>query len=217
MNQNNFNQIANHYIEHFESINGPEHKEYYKWQIAAQFKPMMDKALESSDDAFPKALMEVKKTTYNLIDSFTQPFYGLSRFAEKEPGTVRQMLRDLYQDDGGNLKARQDRIVQFLNQSHALRDHYFPGSFLYNDDFHSVSCYLFLYDPDHNYIYKATHAREFADCIEFYDDWGQGECVKLDVYYRMCDEIAEAAKNHTALISNDNIRILSKNAVLTSL
>ena len=206
MNQNNFNQIVTHYIEQFERLNDSEHEEYYKWQVAAQFKPMMDKALAVYDDDFPVALMDLKKATFNLIDSYTQPFYGLCKFAEEEPQTVKQMFLDLYQDDGEDLKTREDKIVAFLNQSHALGDRYYPESYLYNDDFHSVTCYLFLYDPDHNYIYKATHAREFADCIEFYDDWGYGENVKLDVYYRMCDEVLEAAKNHATLMETDASR-----------
>lgn len=29
----------------------------------------------------------------------------------------------------------------------------------------------------------------FADCIEFYDDFGMGDHVKLKTYYRMCDEL----------------------------
>lgn len=61
--------------------------------------------------------------------------------------------------------------------------------------------YLFLYDPDNNYLYKATHCRKFADCIEFYDDWGSGENIKLDVFFRMCDETLEKIKGNDTLIT----------------
>lgn len=71
---------------------------------------------------------------------------------------------------------------------------------------HSVTGYLFLYDPDHNYIYKATHSRDFADCIEFYDDWGYGTDVKLSVYYRMCDQLVEAIKSSKELMATDASR-----------
>lgn len=40
----------------------------------------------------------------NIIDSYTQPFYGLVKFAREEPETVQQMFMDLYSDDGGNVK-----------------------------------------------------------------------------------------------------------------
>lgn len=71
---------------------------------------------------------------------------------------------------------------------------------------HSVTGYLFLYDPDHNYIYKATHARKFADCVEFYDDWGYGDTVNLSIYYRMCDELVSIIKSNKELLATDGSR-----------
>ena len=62
---------------------------------------------------------------------------------------------------------------------------------------------LFLYDPDHNYIFKATHAQIFADCVEFFDDWGSGETVDLSVYYRMCDQLVEEIRNSQELMATD--------------
>ncbi len=97
-------------------------------------------------------------------------------------------------------------MKEFLKTSHELREKHFPGSYLYKNDMHSVTGYLFLYDPDHNYIFKATHAQIFADCVEFYDDWGSGDDVKLDVYYRMCDQLVEAIKGDNALMATDRSR-----------
>ena len=65
---------------------------------------------------------------------------------------------------------------------------------------------LFLYDPDHNYIFKATHALKFSDCIEFYDDWGSGDNVKIPVYYRMCNQLVEAIRKNDALMATDALR-----------
>lgn len=45
-----------------------------------------------------------------------------------------------------------------------------------------------------------------ADCIEFYDDWGTGDNIKLDVYYRMCDEILAEMKECPALITTNKSR-----------
>lgn len=66
--------------------------------------------------------------------------------------------------------------------------------------------YLFLNDPDNNYLYKATQAHEFADCVEFYDDWGSGTNFKLPVYYRMCDELVAEIKNSPALLKTNQSR-----------
>ena len=116
------------------------------------------------------------------------------------------MFKNLYAEDGGDLSARQQKVIDFLHQSHALHDKYYPDSYLYKDVMHSVTGYLFLYDPDHNYIFKATHAQIFADCIEFYDDWSSGESVKLDVYYRMCDQLVEEIKKSQELMATDASR-----------
>lgn len=65
---------------------------------------------------------------------------------------------------------------------------------------------LALYDPDSNYIYKATHAHNFADCIEFYDDWGYGDHTNLAVYYRMCDWIVQEIFANEAILKTDASR-----------
>ena len=204
MNQKNLNDIFEHYIEKFEYINGPENGEIYKWQIANQFRSVMDEALASSDEEFPDKLYVAKKLSANIVDSYLQPFYGLVKFAE--PGTVRKMFLELFRDDGGNLANRQQRILHFLNSSHFLRDKYYKESYLYTDDYHSVTSYLALYDPDNNYILKQTQSRKFAECVEFYEDWGTGENVDLAVYYKMCDELVDAIKHNEALMKTDGSR-----------
>ncbi len=206
MNQRNLKQIFANYIDRFEELNNSDHEEYYKWQIAKEFRPMMDAALDAAPEDLPMKLYEVKKRTFNLIDSYTQPFHGLVKFSEHEPETVRNMFRKLFASADDDLDVQQERIREFLDESHKLRDKYFPESYLYNDDMHSVTAYLFLYDPEKNYLFKATHALKFADCIEFYEDWGSGENVKLDVYYRMCDRLVEEIKADDAIMKTDASR-----------
>ncbi len=206
MNNNHIQQIFKHYIDKFEYVNNAEHQEYYKWQIAKVFHDEMDEILAGPTEKFSEKLYELKKKTFNLIDSYTTPFYGLVKFAEINPEAVRSMFLNLFADDGGNLKRRGQKITEFLQRSHALRDQYFEDSYLYKDDMHSVTAYLSLYDPDHNYIFKASHALKFADCVEFYDDWGSSDTVNLEVYYRMCDQLVEAIKSNNELMATDKSR-----------
>lgn len=201
MNYNHFQQIVDHYVARFEELNGPIHMEYYKWQIAQQFRRLMDEALCAPDEDFATKLYAVKKLTANIIDSYTQPLNGLVEFTKKEPDAVRTMFIDLFRTADADVRVKQAAIQTFLDKSHQLRVKYFPDSYLYNDDLHSVTGYLFLYDPDHNYLYKATHCRAFADCIEFYDDWGSGDTTKLDVFFRMCDEALAAIKSNQTLLA----------------
>ena len=206
MNTQHLQQIIDHYINRFAELNGPGNEEYYKWQIVQRFRPMMDEALAAADVDFPEKLYAVKKLTSNLIDSYTQPFNGLVEFSKKEPTTVREMFVELFKAAKVDVVTKQAVVHSFLDQSHRLRDKYFPDSYLFKDDLHSVTAYLFLYDPDHNYLYKATHCRDFADCIEFYDDWGSGDNTRLDVFYRMCDTALAAIKQNEMLMATDASR-----------
>ena len=206
MNKERFEQIVENYLAKFDELNGPMHREYYKWQIAHQFKPMMDDVINASDNEFPTKLYAVKKLTQNIIDSYTQPFNGLVEFSKKDPKTVRSMFQSLFQSANADVKEKQTAIQSFLDKSHALRDSHFPNSFLFNDDLHSVTGYLFLYNPEQNYLYKASHCRSFADCVEFYDDWGYGANTKLDVFFRMCDEAISLIKDNEPLLAANDSR-----------
>ena len=142
MNENHIQQIFANYIEQFEQMNNTSHQEYYKWKIINRFHDEMDNALNVPAVEFPKKLYELKKLSFNLIDNYTQPFYGLVKFAEKEPDTVRDMFRDLYSE--GDL---QKRVQKFLTQSHSLREKYYPNSYLY----------IFLFLPITVLMYGLAH------------------------------------------------------------
>ena len=77
---------------------------------------------------------------------------------------------------------------------------HFPGSFKYKQDRHAVSCYLALYKPEENYIYKYTPAENFAKYIEYGKDIGSGDKFSLANYYEMCDIVVEALREHADLL-----------------
>ena len=207
MNKENLQQIFSHYLEKFEYINDKNsHYENYKWLICKKFRKLMDEALESESESFASALYKAKAVTANLIDSYTQPFAGLVEFAKYEPETVREMFLSLYSDDGGDIHIQEALIADFFDKSNELLEKYTPGSYRYKQNSHSVSAYLFLYDPDNHYMYKASQSCIFADCIQFYDDWGTGDNIKLDVYYRMCDWLVEQIFECRELLATDASR-----------
>ncbi len=208
MNENNLHQIFQNYINRFDEIN-TKYTEYYKWQVAFQFHETMDAALEAPVEQFASKLKEAKKLSSNLIDSFTQPFQGLVRYAESSDeaaNEVKDMFINLLKNGKDDIDDKQKRVDQFLSKSLDIRERVNPGSYLYKDDFHSVTGYLFLYDPEHNYFFKASHGKDFADCIEFYDDWGNGNNVKLAPYYRMCDWVVKQIKESKELLATNEYR-----------
>ena len=66
MNENHLHQIFENYIKKFEEINNTEHQEYYKWQIAKIFRPMMDDALKSEDAEFIRKLKQIPEENRKL-------------------------------------------------------------------------------------------------------------------------------------------------------
>lgn len=66
--------------------------------------------------------------------------------------------------------------------------------------------YLFLRYPNSNFGYKASQAKSFADCIEFYDDWGSMTDFRLDVFTRMCEQLIEEIKANKALMETHKSR-----------
>lgn len=207
MNTKKLDQIVTNYIDRFEELNGEKTGEIYKWRIVAAFRPAMDEALASSDEDFHGKLVKIWKFTDNLIDNNRElPFHAVCEYAKKEPQKVKGMFRVLFADDKGNLQARQEKIRGFIDACEEMRKEYFPEYWKYEASQRSVMTYLFLYDPDNNYMYKATQANAFADHVGFLDEWGSGSGYRLDVYYRMCDELVAYIKQHTMLIKTNKRR-----------
>lgn len=206
MNRNILHQIFQNYIDKFDQFNAEPYIEYYKWQICHEFPILMYDALSTPDEEFASALNKVKKCTYNVIDSYTTPFNGLVELARKEPAVVKAMFKALYSDDGGDLKIRMEKMSDFFGKSKELLEKYYSGSYLYKQNSHSVSAYLFLNDPDNHYMYKASHCKAFAEYIEYYSDWGAGDNIKLEIFHQMCDEVLEEILKKPELLDTDQSR-----------
>lgn len=196
MNKKNLEAIFKKYIDNFEMLNNKQNDETYKWEIAQEFQ-----SFDVESENFAEMLSHMWKTSANLIDSSQQlPFYALVEFSRKEPETVREMFRKLYQNEFVPDNEKQQLINDFITESEKLREKYYPGSRLYVNNQRSVMMYLFLRYPNSNYGYKASQAKSFADCIEFYDDWGPMTDFKLDIFSRMCEQLIEEIKNNEALM-----------------
>lgn len=205
MNLRNLNEVFANYIEKFEWLNQkPEPDESYKWIAVKNFQSALD--LDVADEEFAAMLQKAKKSTENLIDSSQQPFGALCEYAKAEPATVRMMFKELFAEDGGDLIRRQRKIDDFLLRADELLKKYYPTSHMFINTQQSAMAYLWFYDPDTYYHYKATEAKYLADCVEFYDDWGTYSDFNLTVYHRFCDEIIAQMKNHPELMETHRSR-----------
>lgn len=160
MNTKNLHQIFANYIDRFEELNNPEHNETFKWWAAAQFHAVMADALKKSGEEFTDNLKTIvsKDVVGVIIDGRMQPFRGLVKIAEQNgcesADAVKQLFQNLFQDDGGDLEKREEKIAAFLENSEKLRLKYFPNYYSYKQTARSVAGYLFLYEPDNTICTK---------------------------------------------------------------
>jgi hypothetical protein len=207
MNKQRLSLLLNNYIKNFSLIE-KEHRETYKWVAIQHFQDNFDVDAEN----FAEMLRVSTAKSENLIDATTQPLYGMIFYAEQEPETVRNMFKALYAEDDGDLIVRQKKIDKFIQDSEILRNKYAKDSWRYQQNQRSVMSYLVFMFPEVNYMYKYSQAMEFADCVDFFGDWGNGSNFKLNVYYKMCDELVNVIKENKELMEKNKERY--KNASL---
>jgi len=193
MDKSILNNLFQKYIDGFETINSPENNETYKWAIAYDWKELFD--INAPD--FAAMLYKVLPTTVNLIDnSKVEPLNGLCIYSKHEPDTVREMFRNLFGNKEDDIDTMQSRIDHFLISNEKLTDKYAHGSWRYANAQNTVMAYIFLNDPENNFLYKSTEVRKFAECVNFSGELGSGKTFNIKEYYRMCNEIVDAIKEY---------------------
>ena len=193
MNKNNLDKIIEQYVDQYDVINAPEDQggndEGYKWRVIDSFKKNWDIDADDFRIMFNNATEDVSRT--NLLNNRVLPLRGISeimnQFGDEE--FVREQFRKLYSEDEGDLDARCTRVFNFIDAMNAKIEERFPGSWKYKQSTFCAVFYLTLWRPEDNYIYRSTEAYEWANCIEYADDFGSGTNFSLKKYYAMMDEL----------------------------
>lgn len=201
MNKENLHELIRRYEEHYAELNNQDNNEIFKWQAVRCFQDEWF-SQENAGLSFSELFSKAKSESSVLIDNSTvSPANGIVKMAQVDPGEVERLFREvLFANDGENLNLRQQHMEEFLDGIEAVRVKHFPGYWKYTQDRHAVSCYLALYAPEQNYIYKYTPAENFARYIEFGKDIGSGNKFSLENYYEMCDLVVVALREHTSLL-----------------
>lgn len=210
MNHDRLASILEQYVQRFDELNDyTGNDEGYKWRAETWFKQNWD----IEDHNFPAMFKLAMKETSNLIDNATvQPIGGILELLkhDEEIEFVRACFRELFSDDNGNLKNRQNRIEDFTEKINAHLEKYVAGSWKYPQKVNNVIYYLNLWKPDENYIFKSTEATAWADCIEYGDDFGSGSTFSLEKYYAMCDELLAELSQYSELMKLHHKRFLTE-------
>ena len=201
MNTDNLHELINRYEDNIDMIYDNDHDELFKWKAMKVwrdewFKP--DNAFGSFADRFSAA----KKEFSLFIDnSRMHPSTGVIKLWEKEPETVESLFRKvLFAETNNDISAVQDNMDRFLDEYEILRCKYFPGNWSYKQDRHSASVFLAMNNPNLNYVFKASEAQTMAKYLDFGFSIGSGTSFSLPNYYRLCEEIIEALKEHKTLL-----------------
>ena len=119
----------------------------------------------------------------------------------RAPEEVERLFREvLFADDDDDLDLRQEHIEEFLEGMEVLLQQYYPASWKYRQDRHAASCYLALFAPEKNYIYKYSPVETFARNVEYGKDIGSGSSFSLAHYYELGDIVVSALRDHPELL-----------------
>lgn len=212
MNKKNLDKIIEQYIANFDYLNKSEEEggtdEGYKWRVISSFKKHWDIDAIDFSAMLQESMADIAKT--NLINNSTvQPVTGLINLSKIEGKAefLREEFRKLFAEDDGNLDARGERVDAFMETINTQVEKYFNGSWKSKQPRNAVIFYLNLWRPEDNYLFKATEAKEWADCIEFADDFGSGSNFSLKKYYKMCDDLRESLSNYPDLLELNKVRV----------
>ena len=111
------------------------------------------------------------------------------------------MFRDiLFADPQGSIPTVQENMDRFLAGYEELRQKYFPANWSFKQERHSASVFLAMNDPELNFVYKAGEANTMAKYIDFGFGIGTGSNFNLVNYYRLCETVINALREHEALL-----------------
>lgn len=211
MNKENLHELINRYEESIDTIYNEEHDELFKWKAMKTwrdewFKP--GSAFASFADRFSAA-----KKDFSLFmdNSRLHPSAGVIKLWEQEPETVECLFREvLFGDAHGDVAVVQDNMDRFLDEYENLRCKYFPRNWTFKQNRHSASVFLAMNDPSFNYVFKASEAQTMAEYLDFGLSIGSGMNFSLPNYYRLCEEIVAALKEHKSLLDTHFGRLTSE-------
>lgn len=201
MNYKNLHELINRYEQNISLYNDSEHEEIFKWEATQTFQRVWFSS-QAHDLSFAELFRQAIKDSSVLVNSRQiWPATGVVKLAEVAEQEVRYLFEEiLFAEDNGDLELRQNHMDLFEEKFNKLLYQYFPTSYKYKQNRHAVACYLAMYAPDKNYIYKYSSAEAFAVYTEFGKNLGSGTTFSLTNYYELCDLIVKALQEHPTLL-----------------
>lgn len=197
MNIQLLKQYISDYKQNFDYINK---EELYKWKAVKYFQENWN--IDSED--FPAMLKNSIKKTVNLLRSGQYfPLRMLLHFVEKEPETVRQLFRNLFDEklDIG------ERITNFQAQTKQINEEHFPDKKNTYQDQRAIIVYLTLRYPEIYYLYKFEMYKTFSSKLEL---TFKPKAAKIETLYhfnKVCNIVRHYISQDQELLKLHNDRL----------
>ncbi|MBR4236501.1 MAG: hypothetical protein IKR85_10660 [Clostridia bacterium] len=200
MNADYLHELINRYEASFDIINDTDHYELFKWQAMKTWRQEWFKPAESFP-TFAERFNAARKNFSLFVDnSRMHPAAGVVPLWKEAPDAVEHLFYDvLFADANRDADTAQEHMDAFVDDYNALLLQHFPRNWSYKQDRHSASVFMAMNEPDFNYVFKSGNARRLAQCIDF-GLIGVGAYFRLKDYYRLCDTIVEALREHKSLL-----------------
>lgn len=155
MNRQILRQYIAEYKLNFERLNQLEN---YKWKAVKCFQDNWNIEAEN----FFKMLSQSIRLTQNLLKSGQYfPLRMLTNYAKQEPEELRQLFRNLYNEENDIYQ----RIKDFQNGTEAINNSLFPTRNTYQDH-RAIIVYLTLRYPERYFFYKFKMFKQFSERLE---------------------------------------------------
>lgn len=211
-------QILNHYIDEYKlNFDRVNQEEIYKWKAV---KCYQDNWNVDAEDFYKMLLLSLKMTK-NLMDSGQYfPLRMLVQYAEHRPNEVRQLFRNLYNEE----EDLYERIQNFQLGINTVHDELFENKKSYQDP-RAIIVYLVLRYPERYFFYKFEMFKQFSEKLELIYKPVKGHLENIGHFNNICELIRyelsldqELLKLHKNRITADcyydeNLNILTQDFI----
>lgn len=211
-------QILNHYIDEYKlNFDRVNQEEIYKWRAVKCYQDNWNVDAPN----FYEMLLSSLRMTKNLMDSGQYfPLRMLVQYAEQRPNEVRQLFRNLYNEE----EDLYERIDSFKLGINAVHDELFENKKSYQDP-RAIIVYLVLRYPERYFFYKFEMFKQFSEKLELIYKPVKGHIENIGHFNNICELIRyelsldqELLKLHKNRITADcyydeNLNILTQDFI----
>jgi hypothetical protein len=211
-------QILRHYIDEYKlNFDRVNQEEIYKWKAVKCYQDNWNIAAEN----FYEMLLASLSRTKNLLDSGQYfPLRMLVQYAEHRPNEVRQLFRNLYNEEEDLF----ERIQDFQTNINLINDELFENKKSYQDP-RAIIVYLVLRYPERYFFYKFEMFKQFSEKLELIYKPVKGHLENIGHFNSQCELIRfelsldqELLKLHKNRITSDcyydeNLNILTQDFI----